>query len=209
MFKQCCWIENCGPNDDMLKHAAAQTLTGEMRSHIANFRLDTKGNSAPSDMGKERMTLHVPADFSVRTADSAASSSVGSGYASLTEEQKAREMAKLQNMIRGFVREVLQGVHLDVVLEDASLMPCRCCMDNKLSVLSLQVGDIVRHIAMTSIQEICSGKELKHIRTTTPLDDLCATLVMRNDQCVTFKFKNVQAREHFATCMKVLRLALE
>merc|ERR1711909_164650 len=32
------------------------------------------------------------------------------------------------------------------------------------------------------------------------LDDLCATLVMADDQCVSFKFSDVQAREHFATC---------
>jgi len=82
-------------------------------------------------------------------------------------------------------------------------------MDNKLSILSLQVRDIVRQISMTDIQEICSGKELQKLRTTTPLDDLCATLVMSNDQCVSFKFKDIAAREHFATCMKVLRLALE
>jgi len=127
----------------------------------------------------------------------------------LTEEQKAQEMAQLQTMIRDFVKEVLQGVVLDVVLEDGSLLPCKCTMDNRLTIISLQVREIIRHIRLIDVQEICSGKELQNIHTTTPLDDFCVTFAMSNDQCVTFKFKNVAAREHFSTCMKVLRLAVE
>eukprot|EP00927_Polykrikos_kofoidii_P071356 TRINITY_DN67624_c0_g1_i1.p2 TRINITY_DN67624_c0_g1~~TRINITY_DN67624_c0_g1_i1.p2 ORF type:complete len:197 (+),score=41.14 TRINITY_DN67624_c0_g1_i1:154-744(+) len=156
---------------------------------------------------QERKTLNVPANFSIRSVDSA--SSAGNGYVSLSEEQKDREMGKLQLMIRDFVREFLQGVYLDAVLEDGSLVPCRCMMDSKLSVLMLQVHAHTRQIDLTNIQEICSGRELRDLRVTTPLDDLCVTLVMTDDQCVSFRFSDVQGREHFATCMKVLRLALD
>lgn len=163
----------------------------------------------PGDMlnsSGEKKTLHVPPNFSIRSVDSAASSS---GYVSLNEEQKAREMTKLQHMIRDFVMEFLQGVYLDAVLEDGSMVPCKCVMDSKLSVLMLQVATTTRTIDLRNIQEICSGRELRDLQVTTPLDDLCATLVMADDQCVSFKFADVQAREHFATCMKVLRLALD
>lgn len=213
MFGRCCCVEQTFGNNEQVFQADAGT--GEIASELAKLRneqaarrggLDGVGSDAAGADAKKG--LHVPPDFSVRSVDST-TSSVGSGYVSLTEEQKAKEMGKLQNMIKEFVKEVLQGVYLDVVLEDGSLMSCRCTMDNKLSVLSLQVRDTVRHINLTDIQEICSGKELRNIRTTTPLDDLCTTLVMSNDQCVSFKFRDVQAREHFATCMKVLRLALE
>merc|ERR1712039_92049 len=124
-------------------------------------------------------------------------------------EQKAREMTKLQHMIHDFVMDFLQGVFLDAVLEDGSLVPCRCIMDSKLSVLMLQVHRTTRTLDLTNIQEICSGRELRDLRVTTPLDELCVTLVMADDQCVSSKFENVQAREHFATCIKVLRLALD
>merc|ERR1719183_1794075 len=155
----------------------------------------------------ERKTLKVPANFSIRSVDSA--TSTGSGYVSLNEEQKEREMGKLQHMIRDFVMEFLQGVYLDAILEDGSLVPCRCIMDSKLSVLMLQVQNMTRQIDLTSIQEICSGRELRDLRVTTPLDGHCVTLVMADDQCVSFKFADAQGREHFATCMKVLRLALD
>lgn len=122
---------------------------------------------------------------------------------------QAREMTKLQHMIRDFVMEFLQGVFLDAVLEDGSVVPCRCVMDSKLSVLMLQVHSTTRTVDLTSIQEICSGKELKDLQVTTPLDDHCVTLVMADDRCVSFRFPDRQGREHFATCMKVLRLALD
>merc|ERR1719414_739798 len=107
----------------------------------------------------ERKTLRVPQDFSIRSVDSTASS--GTGYVSLSEEQKAREMTKLQHMIRDFVMEFLQGVYLEAVLEDGSTVPCKCVMDSKLSVLMLQVSSTTRTIDLAQIQEICSGKELR------------------------------------------------
>merc|ERR1719282_2253220 len=85
----------------------------------------------------------------MRCVDSASATSMSSsGYVSLNDEQKAKEMHKLQSMIREFVEEFLQGVYLDAVLENAS------------------------------IQEICSGRELHDLRVTTPLDEFCVTLVM-------------------------------
>ena len=66
-----------------------------------------------------RCPLEVPPDFSICSIDSTISS--GSAYVSLNEEQKAREMTKLQHMIRDFVMEFLQGVYLDAVLEEG---PC-------------------------------------------------------------------------------------
>mmetsp|Transcript_56934 Transcript_56934/g.176643 ORF Transcript_56934/g.176643 Transcript_56934/m.176643 type:complete len:194 (-) Transcript_56934:87-668(-) len=190
-FGRCCCAQRDVGDEQVFGNSPLEGPTGEL---------------APA-LPAERKTLHVPPDFSIRSVDSAASS--GSGYVSLNEEQKAREMTKLQHMIRDFVMEFLQGVFLDAVLEDGSLVPCRCLMDSKLSVLMLQVHSTTRTIDLTNIQEICSGKELRDLRVSTPLDELCVTLVMSDDQCVSFKFNDVQGREHFATCMKVLRLALD
>jgi len=200
----CCRIESCGANEQILQ----QPATARIANELMDLRLLGDATRSQNDGADGNGSLHIPPDFSVRSIDSC-NSTTPSGYVNLTEDQKTKEMLKLQEMIKVFVKEVLQGVLLDVVLEDGSLMACRCRMDNKLSIVSLQVRDIVRDIRMTDIQEICSGKELERINTTTPLDDLCATLVMSNDQCVSFKFKDVLAREHFATCMKVLRLALD
>lgn len=197
-FGKCCCVQrDLGADEQVFPQAGTSAWEGVAMSDLAM-------------QGVERKALHVPPDFSIRSVDSAASSGGGgSGYVSLNEEQKAREMTKLQHMIRDFVMEFLQGVFLDAVLEDGSLVPCRCIMDSKLQMLVLQVHSTTRQIELSEIQEIVSGKEIRDLRVTTPLDDHCVTLVMRDDQCVSFKFGDVQAREHFATCMKVLRLALD
>mmetsp|Transcript_65189 Transcript_65189/g.139583 ORF Transcript_65189/g.139583 Transcript_65189/m.139583 type:complete len:195 (-) Transcript_65189:106-690(-) len=189
------------------KCCCAQRDVGDEQVFLGSPLDVPTGELAPALAAADRKTLHVPPDFSIRSVDSAASS--GAGYVSLNDEQKEREMRKLQVMIRDFVMEFLQGVYLDAVLEDGSLVPCKCIMDSKLTVLVLQVHQTTRNIDLTSIQEICSGRELHDLRITTPLDELCVTLVMADDQCVSFKFCDVQGREHFATCMKVLRLALD
>eukprot|EP00928_Gymnodinium_smaydae_P076968 TRINITY_DN60074_c0_g1_i1.p1 TRINITY_DN60074_c0_g1~~TRINITY_DN60074_c0_g1_i1.p1 ORF type:complete len:241 (-),score=51.79 TRINITY_DN60074_c0_g1_i1:77-799(-) len=166
------------------------------------------------DEGADRR-LTVPANFMMFSVDAAASSSAGAagapqdaGYVSLTAGQKEHEMRKLQSMIRNFVHEFLQGVYLDAVLENGLKVPCWCIMDSRLARLSLKVGSHSRIVSLAEIKEIVSGKELRELRVTTPLDDHCVTLVMQDDQCVSFKFEDVKAREHFATCMKVLRLAI-
>ena len=70
------------------------------------------------------------------------------------------------------------------------------------------MSNTTRQIAVESIKEICSGNDVplddlgRELRLTTPLDDLCVSLVM-NDECVSFKFADVQTREHFATFMQV------
>mmetsp|Transcript_91095 Transcript_91095/g.257925 ORF Transcript_91095/g.257925 Transcript_91095/m.257925 type:complete len:196 (+) Transcript_91095:129-716(+) len=192
-FARCCWAQGDASDE--------QVYAGSSLDH-----LPVSDAPDPPD-GGERKTLRVPQDFCIRSVDSVAPP--GSGYISLNEEQKAREMTKLQHMIRDFVTEFLAGVFLDAVLEDGSLVPCRCRMDSKISVLVLQVRQTRREIDLNKIEEIYSGRELRDLRVTTPLDDYCVTLVMTDDQCVSFKFENVQGREHFATCMRVVRLALD
>lgn len=190
-FARCCCAQAVG-EEEVFGASVLDVATGEY---------------APVLQPGERKTLHVPADFSIRSVNSAASN--GPGYVSLDEVQKAQEMQKLQHMIRDFFMELLQGVFLDAVLEDGSVVPCRVTMDRKLSVMKLQVSATVKTIFLSNIQEICTGKESNDLRVTTPLDDHCVTLVMADDQCVSFKFATQQACEHFVTCMKVLRLALD
>lgn len=47
------------------------------------------------------------------------------------------------------------------------------------------------------------------MRMETPVDSLCATLVTSADHCVTFKFADGRACDHFVTCMRLLRLAMD
>lgn len=213
-----CWClqecaDNCEETHIVAEHGVPIVSHPELVSAVPSIDgslLDQRNGrhaagreKAADDVAGGSRALRVSPDFSLRDE----SAVFGAGCGDQTSQQKADDVKKLQNVIKDFVKEVLRGVELDVVLEDGSLVCCRCWIDNRLSVLTLRVRDVVRQIGLADIEQICSGKELQSIRTTTPLDQNCATLVMSNDQCVTFKFQDVEAREHFATCMKVLRLA--
>mmetsp|Transcript_136164 Transcript_136164/g.236695 ORF Transcript_136164/g.236695 Transcript_136164/m.236695 type:complete len:203 (+) Transcript_136164:74-682(+) len=201
LFNRCCLIEDCADNEQLLTQTSASAFYDENEVLPAGLVRLRPAAERPEFDADEKQTLRVPVDFSMRDSDFPEPDQ--------TEEEKAREMMKLQIMVRHFVTEVTEGVFLDVVLEDGETTCCKCCMDGKLSMLELQVRGTVRRIDMAEIQEICSGNELRNLRTTTLLDDLCVTMVMSSGACVSFKFKDAPAREHFATCMKVLRLALE
>jgi len=207
MFGQlgwCCRLESFGAKEQILQ----QPNTARIAEELMDSRLLDKGSCSGNRAGKTNGDLHIPLDFSVWSRDAGTPSPL-SGYVDLNEEQKTEQMQKLQEMVKVFVKEVLRGVIVDVVLEDGSLVPCRFRMDNKLSAVCLQLRDTVHNFPLANIQEICSGTELEHIETTTPLDGLCTTFVMFNDQCVSFKFTDVMCRERFATSMQVLCLALD
>jgi len=200
----CCTVESLAANQQVVQ----QPNTARVANELMGLRLLNDGSQSRNIASDTGGGLHMPREVNVRGSD-ACTSSTATDYVALDEEQKVKQMLKLQDMVKSFVREMLQGVLLDVVLEDGSLMTCRCRMDNRLVVLSLQVREVLREIRMLDIQEVCSGDELERINTTTPLDDLCVTLVMVNDQCVSFKFRDTLSREHFATSLKILRLALD
>lgn len=192
---------------------------------------DTDGNSTVDSSGSRQSDavplpppLRVPSDFSERSVaftdeprsstrschpDGQVHRSVqGSPGSGVAPSRKDKEMLKLQKMMKDFIKDILCGVNLDIVLDDGSKESCRCQLDSALSTISLRVQDIVQTISLLDIEDVFSGSDIGHVHTTTPLDELCATLKMRSDRCVSFKFTDVRSREHFATCMKVLRLAL-
>lgn len=182
------------------------TVADKLQPTLVNLRLRDGADSGPCEAASEKKFLNEPPPFSVRSVKS---DSTTSEAMSMSEEQKTAELTALKGMMTEFVKELLQGIILNVVLEDGQLVPCLCSLDHGLGTLALRLSEVVRQIKLVEILEICSGRELRHLRTPTPLDDLCVTLVLKSDMCVSFKFKTIENREKFATSLKVLRVAQE
>mmetsp|Transcript_21518 Transcript_21518/g.47738 ORF Transcript_21518/g.47738 Transcript_21518/m.47738 type:complete len:196 (+) Transcript_21518:154-741(+) len=190
----CCTPEDCGIRDTISKregHGRDQAVPAVIpdlaKLNLQQLRrIQMEGRPEP------------PRPFSIR-----------SGSRCLSEEQKVRDMRKLQDMIGDFVKAIAQGVILDVVLEDGTTEACQCHMDARLTVLTIQLHGRESLVPLAEITEIRSGHEIAAVLTSTPLDSLCATLLMTKDRCVSIRFKDESTREYFATSMKVLRLALE
>lgn len=117
--------------------------------------------------------------------------------------------AELREQMREFIQKLLSGLPLNVVLEDGETDPCKLTISKDLQQLQLQVGPDVHDIWLRDVQHILPGRELDNIATTMPLDDLCNTMVLQNNECVTFRFANLEERDTFAKCMKISRLAIE
>jgi len=120
-----------------------------------------------------------------------------------------QELVLLRDMMRRFVQSLLGGRIYTVVVEHGRTESCRLLLMPNLQYLQLEWGGATHDIPLKNVRDICPGKILENQFTPIPLDDLCSTLVLKNNECVTFRFPTVQERDDFTKCVKVLSLALD
>merc|ERR1719235_83921 len=102
-----------------------------------------------------------------------------------------------------------QGRPYQVVVEHGNTEPCTLSLTPNLQCLQLYAAGVTHDIPLRNIKDVCPGKMLENKSTPILLDDLCNTLVLRNNECVTFRFIDLKERDEFTKCIKVLTLALE
>lgn len=66
----------------------------------------------------------------------------------------------------------------------------------------IELKGSVRQIPLSEMAEVYQGKEPEDLET--PLDDLCATVMLQSQECISFHFADIPAREHFAMCLQIL-----
>ena len=175
-------------------HAAEEARKAKEVSKARQAAKARKAADAAEDARKAEEAQQARARKEARHAEEAHKAMEARQAEAIAESRKAA--------LEG--QESVQTVLLDVCLEDGSQTPCRGIIDIQLQLLTLRMGDDTAQVPFAGIKEICSGNELRAMRLTKPYDTLCVPLVMQDDVCVTFKFADVQIREHFATCMKEL-----
>lgn len=119
------------------------------------------------------------------------------------------EMRALRELLKVFVQDMVHGKSFNAVQPDGSTLACELVMTPNLATLSLhpQSGRTVE-VLVKDIMQISPGCSPQKIWTSIPLDDRCNTLILRNKECITFRFDDVEARDEFTRCMKVIRLAV-
>eukprot|EP00439_Symbiodinium_sp_Y106_P041749 s1826_g5.t1 len=78
-----------------------------------------------------------------------------------------------------------------------------------LQMQTIDVPGVIHDVPLKSIKDICPGRTIQTKHTPVDLDDHCATLVLRNNECVTFRLSCIQERDEFIRCVKVLALAID
>lgn len=148
-------------------------------------------------------TASVASSRSQRSARSLGTqSSVASEFIQERIPVRQRETARIQQEMKGFVRDMVKGRQMGVLSPDGQLRNCSCSLDKRLKNFVIELKGAVRRIPLSELQEVYQGKEPEDI--DTPLDERSATLMLESGECISFHFDSVAAREHFAMCLQIL-----
>lgn len=138
---------------------------------------------------------------STRSAYSGASS-IGSEFINDQIPLHQREVAKIQSHMKSFVKGMVRGREMNVLSVDGQLRACTCSFDRKLRNYNIVISKETRSIPLAKFREVFQGTEPEDI--ATPLDELCATMVLESGECLSFRFKDVAERENFAMCLQII-----
>lgn len=129
-------------------------------------------------------------------------SSVASEIINEKIPSRHREVSRVQQEMKKFVKGMVRGQQMGVVSPNGQLRTCTCRLDKRLKFFEIEIKGSTRSIALATLSEVYQGKEPEDI--ATPLDDLCSTLVLDSGECISFQFNTVPLREHFAMCLQIL-----
>lgn len=113
-------------------------------------------------------------------------------------EMKAQQK-QAKKVVKDFVKEMVKGKKMNVMKQNGSLTQCTVSLTRSLDCLKIKAGGQTRDIKLADISEICAGTEVQDI--DTPLDDLCATLMTTNEDCISFRMADMNGRDTFIMCL--------
>merc|ERR1712107_733571 len=126
------------------------------------------------------------------------------GSASALEEALA-----LRELMKYFVQEMMHGKEYNLIMEDGRTEAWNLSITTALQYIKLEANGITHDILLRNIKKIVPGKLADGNFTPGALDDCCTTVVLQNNECVTFRLGSIQERDDFTKCVKVLVLALD
>ncbi|CAJ1358485.1 unnamed protein product [Effrenium voratum] len=117
----------------------------------------------------------------------------------MVDEVTAKEQRQqAKQVVKDFVKEMVKGRKMNVMTQAGQLKSCVVSLNRNLDALKIKVGSQTRSIALRDIDEIAAGADVEGI--STPLDELCATLML-SDDCITFRFADLNGRDTFVMCL--------
>lgn len=120
------------------------------------------------------------------------------------------ETQLLQEAMMTFIRTLLRGVCIEVLLDDGSVLFPEASLNYELTHLILHVNEneAQRSIALKDVESVATPHDLEQRNIVTSiqpyLDERCCTLIIRDYEFVTFRFDTERLREYFASCLRLL-----
>mmetsp|Transcript_32108 Transcript_32108/g.92276 ORF Transcript_32108/g.92276 Transcript_32108/m.92276 type:complete len:208 (+) Transcript_32108:63-686(+) len=126
-----------------------------------------------------------------------------------SDDAGAQEALQLRELMKSFVQGMIRGRAFRVVVEEGQTDPCKLSLARNLMHLSLEIDGSTHDIPLGNVKDVCLGNKLSNRFAPVNLDELCSTLVLRNNECVSFRLSSIKERDDFTKCVKVLALALD
>lgn len=131
----------------------------------------------------------------------------GACCASAAKDEELSELVTVRQGMKRFIQALVRGKAVEMVVGDGGAVTGRLTLSSDLDYLRLAVPqEAEATIRVTDILQITPGTQVTG--ATIPLDDLCTTIVLKNRDCLTFRFEDLEEREQFTENMKILRLSL-
>ncbi|CAK0818188.1 unnamed protein product [Prorocentrum cordatum] len=104
------------------------------------------------------------------------------------------ERSELEVLLKGFVAGLVQGQTLPVVTGGGLAEDCRLSLSENLLYFRLETSSALHEIPLRNVRRVWPGQWIAKSAAPAELDDLCDTLVLRNNECVTFRMRSVKER---------------
>merc|ERR1719469_1827666 len=102
----------------------------------------------------------------------------------------AEQLQQARKVVKDFVNEMREGKRMMVLSPEGKLKTTTCSLTKKLDTFRIVRGGKIRRVALMDIRAIHVGLEPEGL--TTPLDDLCATVVINPEGALlTFRFEHI------------------
>merc|ERR1719327_2258858 len=92
---------------------------------------------------------------------------------------------------------------MQVMLPSGMRATAQVSQSRQLDNIKICAGGKVRKIPLTDIDEILAGEEASNSPAfeglETPLDELCVTLALKTDECITFRMPDIEQRDTMTT----------
>eukprot|EP00927_Polykrikos_kofoidii_P061650 TRINITY_DN56486_c0_g1_i1.p1 TRINITY_DN56486_c0_g1~~TRINITY_DN56486_c0_g1_i1.p1 ORF type:complete len:248 (+),score=27.94 TRINITY_DN56486_c0_g1_i1:119-862(+) len=110
------------------------------------------------------------------------------------------DLTEVQSETKAFSKAMVQGCDMCMLTVDGRLRSCVCSLDRKCRYFSITINQKTLSIPFDRLCEVLQGTEPEDIET--PLDELCATFVLENGECLSFRFEDLPKRERFVRCIQ-------
>lgn len=177
---------DAAPGTDAAPPAACAAAGAEDQFVSQVGELPKFGNKPAEQNGPDQDTVSVASSAQDEASD------MVEGH---TKEQKT----EAKKVVKDFVKKMVKGEKMNVMTESGSLKACTCFLSRGLDTLKIKVGTQQRNIALMEIEEIQVGTEVTGV--STPVDELCATLMLAGGDCLSFRLPDVNARDTFVMCL--------